>query len=129
MHNYNNSLMKKTKAQILGNKYKDGFEMKLKSLNLKYIINKGFFAGSEDEFVVCDFYLPRPYKILFMIIPDTEDRAYNQNEHYLKTAKKMDVIKIKQNEVSSLDIKSFLELIQKKKKTNWDMMKYKYVLK
>jgi very-short-patch-repair endonuclease len=82
------------------------FKKRLDELDIYYQFQKGFIAG--DNFVIADFYLPKPYRLVIEIdgsihnLPKVQRRDYWKDKYY--QSRKFKVLRISNDEVSKIDI-------------------------
>ena len=103
----------KYRADLIQNPTKSEliFKKRLDDLGINYLFQKGFIKG--DYHCIVDFYLPKPFKICIEIdgsIHDTEQqKARDQRkDEYLKS-RGFKVIRIKNADVMSYDLKKFIK--------------------
>lgn len=88
------------------------FKERLDELGISYIFQKAFIAG--DYYCIVDFYLPKPYKIVFEIdggYHDTKEQQIKDyyRDKYLQDKRGFKAIRIKNEDVTTVDIKKLCD--------------------
>lgn len=83
------------------------FKQRLEELGVNFIFQKCFIAA--DYYCIVDFYLPKPYKIVFEIDGDYHDTMEQKikdarKDYYLTKVRKFKVVRIKNKDVGTFNI-------------------------
>lgn len=85
----------------------------LEKHNIRFMFQKGFIAG--DNFVIADFYLPRPLKLVIEIdgyYHETEkQKKRDKNKDWYYSQRRFKVLRIKNEQIDSLSDDELLKII------------------
>lgn len=87
------------------------FMQRLLDYNIDFIFQKCFIA--KDYYCIVDFYLPKPFKVVFEIDGDYHDSTEQKKKDYardiyLRDVRGFSVIRIKNEDVNVFPLESFL---------------------
>lgn len=83
------------------------FKDRLEKIGIRAIFQKCFIAG--DFYCIADFYIPKPFKIVFEIDgeyheTDEQKKKDYAKDRYLTNTRKLKVIRIKNEDVEKFDL-------------------------
>lgn len=92
------------------------FKKRLEELNIRFFFQKGFIAG--DFYCIADFYIPIPYKICIEIDGGYHDTLEQKKKDWARdnymASRKVHTIRIKNEDVNTIDILSLLTTSQQR---------------
>lgn len=92
------------------------FKKRLENLGINFIFQKCFIAG--DNYCIVDFYLPKPFKLVIEVDGPYHDlkcqKSRDRNrDYYLTKTRGFKVLRIKNDDVDTVDLSFLLGPVQK----------------